>query len=70
MSSPGTDTDGSGTSMGDVFVIESTARLMKILSDFGPEDRYTTRLRRSDDHALPVGDHHVIRAARDGLCLG
>jgi hypothetical protein len=38
MSLPGADADGSGTSIGDVIVIESAARLMKILSAFGAAD--------------------------------
>ena len=35
MSSLGADAGGSGVPMGDIIIIESTARLMKILSDFG-----------------------------------
>lgn len=37
MSSQGADAGGAGTSIGDVFIIESTARVMKILSDFGAD---------------------------------
>ncbi len=54
MSSLGADADGSGAPIGDVFIIESTARLMKILSDFGAAevDWGTTQWR--SDHAAPI----------------
>ena len=52
MSSLGADVGGSGTSLGEVFIIESTARLMKILSDFGAADvDWGTTKWRSDDAA-------------------
>jgi hypothetical protein len=54
MSSLGADAGGSGAPIGDVFIIESTARLMKILSDFGAAevDWRTTQWR--SDHAAAV----------------
>lgn len=54
MSSLGADAGGSGAPIEDVFIIESTARLMKILSDFGAAevDWGTTQWR--SDHAAAV----------------
>jgi len=54
MSRSGTDANESGTSIGEVFIIESVARLMKILSDFGAAevDWGTTQWR--SDHAAAI----------------
>ena len=51
MSSLGATAGGSGPSIGDVFVIESTARLMKILSDFGAADADGGTTQWRSDHA-------------------
>ncbi len=49
---PCADVAGSGTSIGDVFIIASTARLMTILSDFGAADAdWGITQWRSDDAA-------------------
>ena len=55
MSSLGADAGESGTSIWDVFIIESTARLMKTLSDFGAADvDWGTRQWRSDHAAATM----------------
>ena len=54
MSPPGADADGSGTSIGDVFLIESTARLIKILSDFGTADVDWGTTKWHSDHAAAL----------------
>ena len=51
MSSLGADAGESGTSIGDVFIIESTARLMKTLSDFGAADVDWGTTQWRSDHA-------------------
>ena len=55
--SPGADADdsgSSGTSIRDVFIIESTARLMKILSDFGAADVDWGTTKWRSDHAAAM----------------
>jgi hypothetical protein len=51
MSSLGADAGESGTSIGDVFIIESTARLMKTFSDFGAADVNWGTTQWRSDHA-------------------
>src|SRR6266498_103527 len=51
MPSLGADAGESGTSIGDVFIIESTARLMKTLSDFGAADVDWGTTQWRSDHA-------------------
>jgi hypothetical protein len=54
MSSLGADADGSGPSIRDVFIIESTARLMKILSDSRPRTWTGGHHPWRSDHAAAV----------------
>ncbi|GEM_PF-623175 len=56
MSSLGADAGGAGTPIGDVFGIETMARLMKILSDFGAAevDWGTTQWRSGEAAALTL----------------
>ncbi|HEX8007351.1 MAG TPA: hypothetical protein VF482_13070, partial [Trebonia sp.] len=54
MSPRGTDAGESGPSIGDVFIIESAARLIKILSDFGAADVDVGTTQRRSDHADAV----------------
>ena len=55
MSSPGADAGETGMPIGDVFIIESTARLMKALSDFGAADvDWGTTKWRSDHAAITL----------------
>ncbi len=54
MSSLGADAGESGTSIGDVFIIESTARLMRILSDFGAADVDWGTTKWRSDHAATL----------------
>jgi hypothetical protein len=54
MSSPGADAGGSGTPLRDVFVIESTARLMNILCDFGAADVDWGTTKWRNDHAAAI----------------
>lgn len=52
LSSLGGDAGGPGTSLRDVFIIESTARLMTILSDFGAADVDWGTTKWRSDHAV------------------
>jgi Plasmid pRiA4b ORF-3-like protein len=54
MSSLGADAGESGTPIGGVFIIESTARLMKILSDFGAADVDGGTTQWRSDHAAAI----------------